>query len=197
MSNEEVLNPYASPKDTSGIVPFSNQDAEYVRRQYLSHEQSVKSIGTLYWLGGILGSLVTAIYFIGGVGMVLQEQIFSTGLVLIVLSMVVGALSGLQVWVAIAIGKLQPWSRIAAIVISCIGLIGFPLGTLISGYFLYLLLSKKGVFVFSEEYKRVIAETPHIKYRTSIIVWILVGLLLLLLAVGLIGFIFVRLIEGR
>jgi hypothetical protein len=34
--------------------------------------------------------------------------------------------------------------------------------------------------VFSDEYKRVIAETPHIKYRTSIVVWIFLGLLLLL-----------------
>jgi hypothetical protein len=41
--------------------------------------------------------------------------------------------------------------------------------------------------VFSEEYQRVIAETPHIKYRTSIVVWILLGLLLLLIAIAVLA----------
>jgi hypothetical protein len=36
--------------------------------------------------------------------------------------------------------------------------------------------------VFSEEYQTIIAQTPHIKYRTSILVWIL--LFIVLLAIG-------------
>ena len=43
------------------------------------------------------------------------------------------------------------------------------------------LFSAKGKMVFSEEYKGVIAETPHIKYRSSIVTWILLGLLVIIL----------------
>jgi len=54
-------------------------------------------------------------------------------------------------------------------------LIGFPIGTLIHGYILYLYWGTKGRKVFSPEYKQIIAGTPHVKYKTSIIIWILLG----------------------
>lgn len=38
--------------------------------------------------------------------------------------------------------------------------------------------------VFSADYKRIIEQTPHIRYRTSMILWIVLGLLLLLMAVA-------------
>ena len=79
-----------------------------------------------------------------------------------------------------------------AIVLSAIGLLGFPIGTLISAYFLYLLVSEKGKVVFSDEYKEVIRKTPHIRYKTSIVVWIFLGLLLLLIGLGLVGLLFGR-----
>jgi hypothetical protein len=46
--------------------------------------------------------------------------------------------------------------------------------------------------VFSDEYQAVIRQTPHIKYRTSIVVWICFGLLLLLLGAGILAAIFTR-----
>ena len=45
---------------------------------------------------------------------------------------------------------------------------GFPIGTLINGYVLYLLLSQKGRTIFTDAYRRVVTETPHVKYRTPI-----------------------------
>jgi hypothetical protein len=63
---------------------------------------------------------------------------------------------------------------------------------LINGYILYLVFSQKGKTVFSDEYQAVIQQTPHIKYRTSIIIWILLGLVALLLAIGLFATIFGR-----
>ncbi|HKB60455.1 MAG TPA: hypothetical protein VKC56_10480, partial [Gallionellaceae bacterium] len=68
--------------------------------------------------------------------------------------------------------------RIVAGVLAGLGLLGFPFGTVISAFILYLLFSKKGAMVFSDEYKQVIADTPDIKYRTSIIVWIFLALLI-------------------
>ena len=78
-------------------------------------------------------------------------------------------------------------ARVPTGILSGIGLLGFPLGTIINGYILYLVFSQKGTTVFSDEYHAVIAQTPHIKYRTSIVVWILVGLVLLLIAIGIVA----------
>jgi hypothetical protein len=80
---------------------------------------------------------------------------------------------------------LRKWARIPTGILSGLGLLGFPLGTLINGYILYLIFSQKGKTVFSEEYQAVIEQTPHIKYRTSILVWILLGLVLLVIGIAI------------
>lgn len=82
---------------------------------------------------------------------------------------------------------LQSSARVVAIIFSVIGLLGIPIGTLINGYFLYLLLGQKGTYVFSEEYARVRAATPHIKYKTSIWVLVVVALLVLLVVIGIVA----------
>ena len=188
MSSSFSENPYAV---SGGLMDTASgqlsTDVESIRKQYLSHEASVKSIGLLYWLGGIILLLVTVVYLIGGVRMMLDPKTVPGGAVLLVLAIFVGSLAVFQITVAMAIGKLKPWSRIAATVLSCIGLLGFPIGTLINGYFLYLLQSKKGEYVFSAPYQQVIAATPHIKYKTSIVVWILLGILLVLIGMGVLG----------
>jgi hypothetical protein len=97
--------------------------------------------------------------------------------------LVLGALS---IFVGRGIRALRPWARTTAIVLSCIGLLGFPVGTVIHGYILYLLLSQKGKRIFEPDYPEIVAATPDIKYRTSVVVWIVLGLLLLL-TVGVIA----------
>jgi len=79
---------------------------------------------------------------------------------------------------------LRPWARILGCVISVIGLFGFPVGTLINAYVLYLFLSRKGRTVFAPEYLEVIEATPDVKYRTSIVVWIFLALLAGLIVLG-------------
>jgi len=93
------------------------------------------------------------------------------------------------IWVGTGLRRLRKWARIPTGILSGIGLLGFPLGTLINGYILYLIFSQKGKTVFSEDYRAVIEQTPHIKYRTSIVVWVLLGLVLLLIGVGIIAMI--------
>jgi len=44
--------------------------------------------------------------------------------------------------------------------------------------------------VFSDEYKRVIQQTPHIKYRTSVIILVALGLLLFLMMLAMVGLFF-------
>jgi hypothetical protein len=181
-------NPYAAPLVDTFAAPAVG--AEAMRQQYLSHEASVKSIGTLYMLG--------AIFFIPiGLGVVTMaisgafeadEQLPAAFMVLV--GCMYFGIGILQAATAIGLRRLQPWARIVAAILSAFGLLGIPIGTLIGAYFLYLLLSKKGSVVFSEEYKQVIAATPHIKYRTSKIVIVLLGLLLFLLFAGIMAALF-------
>lgn len=192
---EEFSNtdPYAPVviEDNAPVAWAGDTEAEQIRNMYLSHEASVKSVGLLYLLGAGIGILLGLLYIVGGLialGSSVGAASASFAFFFVFLAGIVAfAMSVFQLFLGLGLRRLTPWCRIGAIVLSCIGLIAIPIGTIISGYILYLLLSKKGEFIFTDEYKRVIAATPHIKYRTSIIVWIFLGLLLFLLALGLVG----------
>lgn len=158
---------------------------EEIRNHHLKHEASVKSIGVLYYLGGAALLVVGAVsLFSGGA----RGGGFETALMPAVL-LLIGA--G-QIWVGTGLRRLRKWARLPTGILSGFGLLGFPVGTLINGYILYLVFSQKGKMVFSDEYQAVIEQTPHLKYRTSLIIWILLGLVLLLVAAGLIAAIFAR-----
>ena len=175
-------NPYAV-EASAYLAPQELTDVESIRKRYLGHEASVKSIGTLYLIGGVFSLLISTVYIIAGIssfGDPSPSNFAGPALELLV-ALAVGAgflsLGAIQIWSGIGVRKLRPAARIGATVISAIGLLGFPIGTLVSAYFLYLLLSEKGSYVFSDAYKQVIALTPHMRYKTSILTWIVVILL--------------------
>lgn len=182
------FNPYAQTGSTVSFHPSQQlgSEAELIRRKHLSHEASIKSVGLLYGFGFVLLCIMTVINLVG----VLTGQggqasgAMAIGLVFVFLLAAWTGLVGATAW---NLRKLTPLGKILGIIVAAIGLIGFPIGTLISAYILYLLLSEKGTVVFSPQYKSVIAQTPHIKYKTSIVVWILLALIGLLFIVG-IGF---------
>ncbi len=179
-------NPFEAPSVTFDSDGMSYTPAETIRREHLSHEASVKSIGFLYMLGGILLGLATIglLFFAKtGPGRGPNRAPNWGDLVLAMMPL----LAAIQCVTAVGLRRLRGWARIPCGVLAAIGLIGFPIGTLINGYILYLLFSAKGSMVFSEEYQTIIAQTPHIKYKTSIIVWLFLGLLLLLLTLGIAG----------
>lgn len=184
-STDAGANPYA-PTSNVSAAEMAASDVEAYRKMYLSHEASVKSIGVLYMLGAIfmvpIGLVLFGIAIFGGGDMDGVGQGIFAGL-----GAMYAALGVLQGFVAMGLRRLENWAKIVATVFSVIGLIGFPVGTLISAYFLYLLLSEKGKIVFSDHYKTVIQQTPHIKYKTSIIVWIFLGLLLFLIGLGVVA----------
>jgi hypothetical protein len=169
--------PIATQKLREGVV--SESDSERIRKEHISHEASVKSVGFLYFLGALfvglagLGGVIAAASGSGGGGVGAPLAIFFLGL------------CAVQIWAGTGLRKLKGWARIPSGIISALGLLAFPLGTVINLYILYLLFSKKGNMVFSDDYKRVIQETPQIKYRTSIVVWVFLGLLLILIVIGL------------
>jgi hypothetical protein len=176
-------NPYA-PTTNVSEVQIATDDVEAYRRAYLNHEASVKSIGLLYMLGAIFMVPVGAFMVFGAV---FAGQAQADAAVMAVVGVIYLGLGLLQGYAALGLRRLDPRARVVAIVLSVIGLLGIPIGTLISAYFLYLLLSEKGQIVFSEHYKQVILQTPHIKYKTSIVVWILLIILLVLIAFGLLA----------
>ena len=179
------INPYAPARHVSPEVHVPS-DVESFRRAHLNHEASVKSVGFLYWLGAIfmvpMGLVMMVNPSIGSGAEDPDSEIPVMFGGVAYLALGIG-----QGFIGLGIRRLRPWARIAGIVISAIGLIGFPFGTLISVYFLYLFLSRKGVTVFSPSYQAVIEQTPHIKYKVSKIVWVLLGILLFIIALGVVG----------
>ena len=107
------------------------------------------------------------------------------------------ALGILGFWVGYGIRKLSPAARMVAGVLTginlAISIFGLPtsvVAILINTYILSLLFSKKGAMVFSAPYKDIIAATPHVKYKTSMIVWIILGLIVLLVVGGVVALLF-------
>jgi len=181
--------------------------AEIVRKSHLSHEANLQSFGCLYTLGGILGIIGSIFYVAMGVfilagGLPAQPanqnvpvpntNPAAAGLVVALLGLVFLAISIVQLLGGRAMQTLNPRGKVLAIIISAIGLLGFPCGTLISAYLLYLLLSAKGEMVFSDRYKEIIQATPHIKYKTSIIVWIFLFLLIAVILMFIIAAVVTR-----
>lgn len=150
--------------------------AEQIRKVHLCREVYVKSVGTLYFVAG-------GFFVLGGLGLAFVPPQAAARRAGPLLWLVVVGFAALLIATGAGLRQLRPWSRVASGILAGIGLVSnFPAGTLINGCILYLLFSKKGSTVFSEPYQRVIAATPHVKYRTPLYVWILLGIFLLLVA---------------
>lgn len=171
----EAASPYAAP--TARVDDAAPTEAEATRRAHLSHEAGIKSLGMLYYLGAAALSLGGIAAAVGGAGAVE---------VMVTLLLVVG-IGALQGWVGYGLRHYRSWARIPAVVLLVLGLLGFPIGTLISAYGLWLVLSAKGRIVLSPEYAAVVAATPHIRYRTSVVVWVVVVLLVIFIAMAVFG----------
>ena len=195
-------NPYAPSGSSYGNASldanFDLSQAELIRKSHLNHEANIQSFGCLYTLGGILG-ILAAIFYIGlgifimagGENSQAGVNPMAAGIMTTLIGVVFLAIAVAQLFAGRSMQTLNPSGKILAIIISAIGLLGFPCGTIISGYLLYLLLSAKGEMVFSSAYKEVMQATPHIRYRTSIIVWIFLFLLIGVILLGIIAATFV------
>lgn len=180
-SAEDSFNPYQAPLVTD-VAAEGQSSAELLRRKYLSHEASVQSVGALYLVGG-LGLGLLGFAFIA-TPLAASGRVEPTAVL-----MLFGGI--LQIVLAWGLWKLRSAIRIPVVLVSVLGLLAFPIGTLINAYILWLILSRKGQMVFSEEYRQVIQQTPHIKYRTSLLSWLVLILFLGLLTVGLLGTLFI------
>jgi len=177
-------NPFAAPESMDISVGADNRPAAAIRLQYLSHEASLQSVGSLYLLGSIVlvlaGAVMIYLSILNPVSISNQIQNSRPGIFEALFIMGLGIAQG---FIAFGLRNLKTWVRVPAALFSVIGLLAFPIGTLVNGYILYLLLSAKGRMVFSAEYRDVIQQTPEIKYRTSKILlffaFLLVGVIVL------------------
>ncbi|MGC6467505.1 MAG: hypothetical protein ACON38_16190 [Akkermansiaceae bacterium] len=165
-------NPYAAPEAEDLLAEDTHEVV--VRKSHLGHETSIKSIAyldylaVLVFIAGILDSRLRTSFANSA-----EEIVYFSSLVLIPV---------LLIWAGRSIRKLKTSGRILNVILFGISLIGFPIGTLIGVYALYLLLGPKSWTVFSADYREIITATPQIKYRTSRISWILLAALLFVLA---------------
>jgi hypothetical protein len=154
---------------------------ETIRKNHIDHESSVRSIGILYYLNAILQIIPVTLCIV--------LPIVHPPLVKVFACIILISLGVFQFFVGCGLRALRKWSRIPTIILSGIGLLAFPLGTLVSAYFLYLVVCQKGKTVFSDEYKSVIKATPYIRDKISIVAWIflvLFGLMIVLLGINVI-----------
>lgn len=168
-----AINPYAAPQ--AAVEDLSaDPEADAIRREHINHEASIKGIGLLYYISGagmLLGSGAALFGAPSG-----RNAAFMLGILL-----GLGLLSAGFIAVGRGLRTLQPWARIPTTVLAALGLLGFPVGTLINGYILWLIHSQKGRFILSPDYAAIVEATPDIKYRTPLWIWIILGLLVLVL----------------
>ena len=180
-------NPYAPPAADVSRIPILDHDAETIRKEHLQHEASIQGLGSLYLLGGLLGTIAfVAIFGIAVIGMTGSSEVAPMGVPELVAGGVLAALCAFQLWLGTGLRKLKPAVRVPAIILSALGLLGFPLGTIISAYFLYLVAGQKGKMVLSARYNEIVRATPHIQYRTPMWLWVLLGLIVGLLVVAVV-----------
>jgi hypothetical protein len=180
-----TINPYAPPKaQVEDVVPYSGE-AQAIRAEHIQREASIRSIGILYYIGGValcllaLGALAGANVPLGRLGVNGRGSLAFMGIFFLAFG--VGT-----IFVGRGLRNLQPWARIASIVIAILGLLNPPAGTVINIYILYLLFSEKGRRIFQSDYPEIVAATPDIKAKTSIVIWVLLGILVLVILAVLI-----------
>lgn len=173
----------ALPADDAAQEGKAGPDAatpETIRREHLKHEAAIRSIGSLYCIAGVLFSLM----FLGGlIASVFGDDEARQRVASVIFTLIFGLLAALQFWIGIGLRRLNPRVAVGAAVFAVIGLLGFPVGTLIGAYVFYLLFGQKGKVVLGPGYREIVAATPHIPCKAH--VWVLV--VGVLLALGLIA----------
>lgn len=192
---ESKLNPYApsSIESSSASEPMSS---ESVRCEHLPHEESIKSVGSLMIAGGVIcGVLLVVTTFVAPFELAENVDGIWNQVPMRYVSMMLiyGCLGSVSIYCGRGLRNFTRGGRVIA-TIFCLFLQFVPVvGNFAGIYGLYLLHGKKGRFIFSDDYRRIIAETPEIRYKSSFIVNAFASLLLIVF----IGQIALLLLFGR
>ncbi|WP_395741262.1 hypothetical protein [Prosthecobacter sp.] len=164
------FNPYAAPQSQTLLNPAKSEE-ETLRAEHINTESTIQSVGALIMLPAAV-----LLYF---AWMILQRGLMHQlpeGMLFLSIGLVLGV-------VGYGMRSLRSWARIPAVLVSACGLIAFPIGTLISISVLIKLLGKQGKRVMTDDYRRIVALTPHVKLKTPASAWILLALLLAIVVV--------------
>ena len=190
--SQNPINPFAAPASLSPTLGVASEggEIEIIRRKHLKHEKAIKSFGALFYIGGaftlflfgipILALKISALFISDLNGGPPWNVLLLGGISIL--------LGSSQIYVAQGLRRLKASGRSGATLLGGLGLLAFPIGTLIGPYLLYLLWSEKGQLIFSPKYQDILEATPHIVHKTSILAWILLGIIVIFFAIGLAGF---------
>jgi hypothetical protein len=108
-------------------------------------EGHVKALGVIYIVTGISAATVGLFLFaaIAGGGLISGDRaaMLTTGIVGTALAALFAILSLPSIVAGFGLLKFRNWARVLAIIIGVLNLFGFPIGTAIGVYTLYVLLS--------------------------------------------------------
>ena len=151
MESKPPINPYASPATDAAAFEAKAvvSDAEAIRREHIKHEAAVKSIGWLYLLGAVITIPTGVLMLVLALAAVVEGTHAEDAAVNAPVGVFYLGLGALSAALFRGFRRLRPWVRIPATVLSVLGLLSVPIGTIINSYILYLLHSKKGRMVFS------------------------------------------------
>lgn len=170
----EEFNPYAAPK---AEAIQRHTEAEAIRREFINHETSIRSLGCLSWLAAMVFSMVLVVGVVNVQSVSLGHLAFM--LVQAVLAAAIGrGLRTLQGWAGVLAAL---WAGVA-LALSLATLPSGAISMVISAYIIFLVVGTKGRRVLTPEYRAIVLETPHVKTHSSVVVWVLAVLLLVFLA---------------
>ncbi len=153
-------------------MSLSGNSPETIRYRCLKHETHLKQLGRLNQFLGLFFALGAVIALFTPMG----KDFSSVGLALI-LSVPAAAY---LIWGGM-LARLDSRIRLPLTLLALVELLGFPLGTIKGLFLLYLLHSPEGKYLFTPEYKSVMAATPQIKYRTSKVLLVVLGILVVVM----------------
>ena len=191
-----AMNPYAvsaAPANYGAAQSDSfSGDAASVRRNLISHESAIKGFGLLYAIGAgfyIFIAVAATIFGLFVFASFPKDAGPAIGTMMLIYAAVyftIGTLVGL---VSTGLYKLSDVGKIGGSIFSVLGLCAVPIGTLLGAYMLYLMFSEKGNYIFSQRYRSIVKQTPHIKCHTPVFVWIILACFGLLIMLGVVLFV--------
>jgi hypothetical protein len=164
-------NPFAPPETESHPGPVEDSAALRTRREYLETEVQVRALGSVFFVVGtvVLGWSASILVIVG--------RLSSRSVELLVPSVALGV-SVAFLALGFFLRRLEPRAFWPAITGASVLLFTFPVGTPIGLYVLLVLLRPKSRQVLSAHYAEVRRATPFVVYRTPMLVWALLGLVL-------------------
>ncbi len=150
MENEPAFNPYAPP--TADLDPPVTGTSISARASMLKYEVAIRSEGTVFLFGGLI------LFAVGSIILSFHRHYWIGGLAAL-------AVAAVAFWVDYGLQRLRGSARTVGMILAGIGLIGFPVITLVSLRILFVLGNKASRAVFTPDYARIIAATPHINHK--------------------------------